>query len=347
MNVTIEDIAKTAGLSGAAISMALRNHPEINPGTCRRVQQIAKIMGYRRNTSARALVTRKHHTVTLVMGSRRYEPMAFLGAYGEIVRAAADRLAQEGYKLLISAEPAGPQEDDRWMPGILQEHSYDGLLVFMPPDPELQRELQSFSGCPYVVIDSPPMEGTSTVVMDEEQQARVLTEYLIKLGHRKIGYVNAIGPSPGHSVQPRLPRIRLREVGYLRAMTDAGLRPSQGNEQTLPVKERLPQLFGGDNSPTALIFYGSGAAYEGIEWLAERGLKVPDDVSVTSITDFPEYRVIGITCPRRRWEEIGSTAVEILLGQLTDPRSEPRSISLMTEVEVRRTTAPPPGTENK
>ncbi|NIA06461.1 MAG: substrate-binding domain-containing protein [Actinobacteria bacterium] len=340
MAVTLADIAEMTGFSRATVSMALRNHPEISSRTCVHLQKIARAAGYRAYASARALSTKRYHTVTFVMGGLQ-NPAILLGSYPECVEGAATRLAEADYKLLLSAQPPRSHKDRDWIPDILREHSYDGLLVFMPPIPHIQQELQNLSGCPYVVVDSPPLEGISTVGMDEEQQARVLTEYLIELGHRKIGFVNAIGTIPGWRPHPR---VHLRELGYLRAMIDAGLRPSQGNEQTIPVIQRLAQLFTGDDRPTALIFYGSGAAYEGIQWLGERGLKVPDDVSVTSITDFPKYRLADITCAKPRWEEIGRTAVEILLGQLTKPANEPRSILLMTDVEVRKTTGPPPGT---
>uniref|UniRef100_UPI003D81C6A6 Ancestral LacI Transcription Factor n=1 Tax=Escherichia coli TaxID=562 RepID=UPI003D81C6A6 len=271
---------------------------------------------------------RRSHTIGVVTtGLSFYGPSQILVG---IERAAREH----GYSLLLATVHEDPDEVEEAI-NTLRERRVDGIIIVAPHNSEEEAQLAQEAGVPPVVFLSAQPPGVPTVSVDQYAGARLATEHLLDLGHRRIALIT--GPQDWLEARERL-------QGWREALAEAGLPPPavlQGDWSAASGYEAARQLLEQPDF-TAIFAANDQMALGVLRALHERGLRVPDDVSVVGFDDIPEsaYFHPPLTTVRQDFEELGRQAVEQLLEMIEGEEPPPPAV-LPPELIVRESTAPP------
>ncbi|GAB3664866.1 LacI family DNA-binding transcriptional regulator [Streptomyces sparsus] len=329
--VTIAAIAQEAGVSVPTVSRVVNNRTDVAPATRARVEELLLRHGYRRRSPS---VGDRAALVDLVFNDLD-SPWAV-----EIIRGVEETTHNAGYGTVVSAIHDREGSARTWMRNLRARASGGVILVTSVLEPVLHEELHRL-GVPLVVVDpaGAPLLPAPTVGATNWAGGMAVAEHLLRLGHRRIGFV--AGPA-------RLLCSRARLDGYRAALEAAGVPLDDGlvvpgdfyHESGFVGCGRLMDL---PEPPTAVFASSDQMALGAIEALRRRGMRVPEDVSVVGFDDLPEVRWSAppLTTVRQPLVEMGKVAARTVLrladgGEVDSPRVE-----LATELVVRASTAPP------
>src|SRR5919198_499295 len=198
--VTMEDVAREAGVSRALVSLVMRESPKVSDERRARVLAAAERLGYRPNAMARGLASRRTRTIGVLLNDLQNPFFA-----------EADEL---DYRLLIGTgrrQPAG----ERRAVGSFFEHRSDGLLLVSPRLP-LNEILAIGRTTPTVVVARPLRAAhVDSITNDDQLGAALAVRHLAELGHRRIAHIDG---GRGAGAAPR-------RTGYVREMKRLGLQP--------------------------------------------------------------------------------------------------------------------------
>jgi len=327
--MTIKDIAKTLGVSHTTVSRALSRNKwhMVREETRRRVERVAEEFSYRPNLLAKGFATGKTGTLGL-LASESYQDQA--GTQIESFLRAAD---ERNYRLLVgmSAEWSSPSPEIDQSAQMEQfiSSGIDGLLVqTMGDEGESERILAAVDDQVPVVTFYYPARGFPGVVLDYAAGFHRATEYLIALGHRRIGFLGENWEGPGHDAA--------RGRGYIKAMTEHGLHPvclPVGRQQTesgyrlsREVKDRFSALL-------CCSDYTAIGVYRG---LGESGIRVPDDVAVVGSgdSDVSAFVTPALTTQSTPTGGIARAAMELMV-KILEGREVACQIVLASNLIVR------------
>ena len=330
--ITIYDVAREAGVSDATVSRVFNNKDNVRASTRERVLKAAKKLGYVANLNARSLAGGKSNIVGLLV------PGLDTTYIGEIVRGIDHELSRAGYELMLYTTRRRGGNESSYLHYIANNLS-DGLLLVVPLLSSTYLQTLSNLNYPYVLIDELDETGNSfSVGATNWQGAYDATQYLIKLGHRKIGFITGI---------PELNSSKERLDGYQTALQDQDLpvisslivhgdymQPS-GYQQALHLLD-LP------DRPTAVFASNDIMALGVMDAIRERGLSIPEDVSVIGFDDIPQASTTHpkLTTVRQPLEQMGRVGVKLLLEQLEHPERPPRRMTLATQLITRDSCQP-------
>ncbi|GIU93507.1 MAG: LacI family transcriptional regulator [Acidimicrobiia bacterium] len=330
--VNIEDVARASGVSVATVSRALRGLPNVSPATRRRVMEVASHMGYRPDPNAARLAAGKTATVGLCVTAI---PIWYTG---QVSAGAEAVLTVAGYDLVLIVV-ADRQTRRRTLgeaAGLAKR--VDGLLmVDIVPTADERVGLQR-AGLPWVMVGAAD-PSTPSVVVDNMGGAAQAARHLLELGHRRIGLISG-GRAAFENSTPRE-----RRDGFVEALAEAGVRfdprlERPGNFSALGGYEAMMALLESSDRPSAVFAMSDEMAIGAARAAAERGLKVPDDLSVVGFDDHELAFAFGLTTIRQPATELGSEGARRLLGLLDGGPGDGR-IVLPTELVVRESTGPP------
>jgi len=330
-NATLKQVAERAGTSVQTVSRVLNGrNKETWPSMAARAERIRRIaqeLDYRPNAAARAVPTGRTGTIALLLASDRrlshLPPQLFSG----IERASAER----DLRLMVATLSDAHLTDEHKMPRLLRELSCDGLLInYHARIPQRLIELVRRHRLPAVWINS--RHEADCVYPDEFEAGHRLTRYLLKQGHRRVAYVDlSHGPS---ELETAAFSVRDRQRGYEQAMAEAGLATQvvRGPER-VPRRGRggyLEQWLAQHEPPTAAVSYGSASALPLLVAARDRGLRVPEDLAITTFGD-ELCDVAGRNLPTMvvPGSVLGQEAVRMLARKVDRPqaRLEPRTLS--------------------
>jgi len=206
--VSIEDIARVAGVSHSTVSRALRDSSLISVEMRERIQELAREMGYTPNAIAQSLLTRQTSTIGLVVTSIS-DPF-----WGDVMKGVEEVARAAGFSVFLSASHNDPDEEMAIIE-TFHRRRVDGILIAASRiTSNNKKRLDSFR-VPTVLINS-QAESEATllnwVAVDDRKGAQLAVEHLLQLGHRSIGYL-------GTNNRPRSNRQRL--LGYQSTMVEA------------------------------------------------------------------------------------------------------------------------------
>jgi DNA-binding LacI/PurR family transcriptional regulator len=211
----------------------------------------------------------------------------------------------------------------------------DGVLVFGAQQHEPLLEVIHRQGIPCVVLGREANKyAISGVERNEGYYAHKATRYLLKLGHRAIGFVGGM---------EQYDFVHNRLAGYRCALHENGIEPHAGWIQLGDGAEGVERLLEVDAVPTALLFVNDTYAAQGLPVIQENGLRIPEDVSVISFDDTRfarEYDPPLTSISYHRYEE-GQWAVKMLVDQITMPYIEKMQMVFQAEFIERESCAPP------
>jgi LacI family transcriptional regulator len=319
--MTINEIARLAGVSTGTVSRVLNNREDVSANTRAAVLDIVKQTGFVPDNAARRLRRGSQQLVGIanVDGALR---RPFFSCLQDAIQEA---FFQNGYAVRVldpsGDDPAAQQSVGFIVPGLHVEDSRPKWLR--------TRRL------PFVTI-GPPMPNVARVVVQDEHGVLEAMAHLIALGHRQIAHLT--GPPFGQDAQRRLSAYRqgLEQAGI--AFDERLVR--DGNFSDMDSYRAIRGLLEAGQSFTAVVAASDEMALGAIQALADVGLRVPHDVSVIGFDDLPfsKFATPGLTTVRQPIREIGHAASQLLVEQVNG--QSPRAIEIETYLVVRHSTAP-------
>lgn len=299
---SIYDVAKHAGVSHMTVSRVLNGHPNIRESTRQRVLLAIQELNYTPSSIARALATKRAMRIGVIIDSPvQYGPSSTLHALEHAARAA-------GYA--ISSYSISDNEDSQIDSGVIElvTQGVDALCVIAPRVSSLHVLRQLITGVPILVVKAEPEASMHTVAVDQHAGAVLAVTHLIELGHRSIAHL--AGPSDWFDALGRL-------QGWRETLEDAGLTvsPALIGDWTSDCGYEFGRSH--DFADATAVFAANDQMGLGlVHGLAERGLRVPEDISVVGFDDLPDARhfLPPLTTVRQDFAALGSLALQLLLA---------------------------------
>jgi LacI family transcriptional regulator len=341
--VTITDIAKETGLSIASVSMILgKKQHRIPLATQKRVETVAKKLGYYPNLQARSLRSKRTRNVGVLIFDIT-DPYCAM-----ILRGIDDSLYESGYMPVLTDLQNNPDRLRECME-MLMGRRVEGLIAIVNPmyrESDILEAVSRFE-VPTVLIGR-KLEKSSfaSVVVDNELGTRVAMEHLYRLGHRRIAFVK--GPQAMSDSIPRWKGIisYAKEVGL--SIDTNLIQEIKGRNSSYEEGFRVTRMLLETGRPfTALVAFDDLTAFAAIGALTDAGRKVPADCSIIGFDDIPgaAYYNPPLTTVRQHLEIQGSIGAEMVKSLLTDPngkREESRHRIVSPMLIVRKSTAVTP-----
>lgn len=327
MNVTIKDIAKKAGVSHTTVSRALNDSPLINPETKERIKEIADQMNYTPNFSAKSLVLDRSYNLGLFFSTldKGTSPNFFY----ETVRGVNNTI-KDKYNLIVR----GIDDYERY--DRITNKRFDGIIVMSQSERDdafiaylLDKRI------PHVVLNRHAGNAAvMNILSDDQQGAYRLVEYLVAQGHKRIATIE--GREGFKSTQQRM-------EGCLRALGKHGVEllpelREQGSYDVESGYAAMRKLLGNRELPTAVFCFNDDMAVGAMKAIAERGLRVPQDISIVGFDDnmFSGFVSPALTTVKRPIEQISRKGAETLLEMIEKKETlNPETIYLHTELVLR------------
>lgn len=332
--VTIGDVAARAQVSVTTVSRVMNDRNGVSEATALHVRDVIEELGYESSLVARSLRNVRTHVIgVLVPGIEPY------GA--ELLKGASLALQGGRYELVVYA--GGMNGEDNWERRSLSRLGgtlTDGVILVAPT-------VEVVAGShPIVAVDS-RVGGSTLPTIDSEnfEGARAATRHLLDLGHRRIGFLAG---------RPDLASARTREAGHRAALAEAGIDFDRqlvqvGNFTEETAEAPAHALLDLADRPTAIFAANDRSAIQVMRTAAERGLCVPEDLSVVGFDNIPESALTEptLTTVDQSIQAMGAEAVRVLLELIERPEDhdplDPVHVRLPTQLVVRRSTAPPVG----
>lgn len=334
---TVLDVAREAGVSAMTVSRVVNGAPGVAAATRQHVQLVVAQLGFVPSSAARSLRTRRSMWIALAFQGAREELQAEPSYVVELQEGVIQRSMEGGYHVAVEVLAA----DSRQAAMQLRQLAPDGVLL-APPLSSSTTALQALRATrmPFVRIAPDTDAGAEpSVRMDDRAAARQMTEYLLSLGHRRIGFVCG---HPDHVASGQ------RLAGFQAALRDWRVRLSQrfvvpGDFTFEGGRRAAGSLLDARGAPPTAIFASNDEMAAGCLAVAhERGLRVPADISVTGFDDTQVASMLypPLTTVRQSIREMGRAATGQLLG-LIDGLTPPQSIRIAHQlVERQSATAP-------
>ena len=332
---TIRDVARACGVAPSTVSNALANKPHVAEATRRQILEVAQNVGYRGSSVARALRTQRTFTIGVLLADIA-NPV-----FPRIVRGIEDVLIRGGCMLYLCNTDGCEEKQLAYMRSLLDGH-VDGLILVSQHtgSEDVMRLLDE--GPPFVLIHRRNrMREFDYVGLDNRAGIALLIDHLVGFGHRRIGFIG--GPRPSTAAEER-------EDAYEAALERHGLRlepdlKQPGDYSIACGRAAADRLLALDRPPTAVIASNDFSALGMITRAAERGVRVPEQLSVTGFDDsfIADLPFANLTTVRQQKRAIGAAAARLLLERITTREARAaREIIFCPELIVRGTTGPPP-----
>jgi LacI family transcriptional regulator len=334
--VTVRAIAAETGLSIATISRVLNGGGNVASDTRERVRRVVERLGDRapepRQRRPPARATRPPVFVRC--------PYLLTDYFGHIVTSIAETLALHGQSMLLDAgDGVVTSTAVRELP---RRHDAYGAVLILPPEPPADLAALAARGYPFVVVDprTAVPRGMVSISAAHFSGAGAVTRHLIELGHRRIGVIT--GPPHWHTRDDRV-------GGHLAALAEVGVLGDPGLMRHGEPATKTGVRAGGElldlrPRPSAIVCFNDKIAVGVMEAAATRGLRVPHDLSVAGFDDIDVSRATTprLTTVRQPLQEMGRTAVTMLMRQFDGHAHEALSMELATRLVVRESTGPVP-----
>lgn len=299
------DVARLAGVSHQTVSRVINGSSSIRPATKERVEQAIRELGYRPNTAARALVTRRSGIIGIIgTGSALYGPSSVQRSVEEAAR------AQGFFTSMVPLAQVTPIALRDALDHLARQ-SVEAIVMIAAQQDALDVVHSADADLPLIVVEGDLSGSGLSVGVDQIAGARHATQHLIDLGHRAIEHV--AGPVSWTEAKGR-------RTGYEEAMRAAGLPPrdSLHGDWTPARGYEIGRELARRGEATAVFVANDQMAIGVLHAFAEAGLAVPHDVSVVGFDDIPEaaYLIPALTTVRQDFHRIGQRAIELVKATL-------------------------------
>jgi LacI family transcriptional regulator len=330
----LADVARLARVSTATVSRTLTQPDKVKPATAARIRQAVQALGYVTHGAARALASRRTHTIGAVI------PTLDNAIFANTAHALQKTLDDAGYTLLLACHEFDAEVEARVTRALI-ERGVDGLVLLgATHHPSVLRMLDT-QQMPYVLTWALDTGGRHPCVGFDNRAAAIrITRHLLELGHREFAMIS--GVTAGNE------RASERLEGVRQALGERGIALAAGRVLQKPYtfsagREGVRELLRAAPQPTAVICGNDVLAIGALAGCQDAGLAVPREISVTGFDDLEIAGVVtpALTTVHFPTAELGSRAAQQLLARLGGKPFEMRT-ELPVELVVRASTAPPP-----
>jgi DNA-binding LacI/PurR family transcriptional regulator len=339
--VTLEHVATAARVSRATASRVVNGDLRVGDQARTAVEAAVHELGYVPNHAARSLVTRRSHSVAVVIP----EPTTQLFGdpfFPRILRGISDGLSDAGLQLVLLM-PQGPADEHRVERFVQAGHTDGVMLLSLHGSQELPDRLRRH-GVPLVVGGRPPSEGCVYVDVDNRGGAGRAVDHLVEIGRRRIATI--AGPQDMAAGSDRL-------TGYRQRIAAAGLAPDESlveiSDFTLGGgRSAMERLLTRAPSLDAVFVASDLMAVGAVSALAAAGLRIPDDVAVVGFDDSQLALTTepNLSSVQQPIAEMGREIVRLLLEEIRAPGGPPRHVVLGTRLVVRGSSTNPIGDDS-
>ncbi|HLI01374.1 MAG TPA: LacI family DNA-binding transcriptional regulator [Acidimicrobiales bacterium] len=335
--VNITTVAAEAGVGVGTVSRVLNGSPQVREATRRRVLDVIGRLDYRPNRVAAALSRGTTSSVS-VMVTDLTRPSVVERLAGVLAV-----LDQHGYDTVVLNVEA-PEQRDRYLTALATQRRADGVIMVSLPLGKAHTDVLGAAGIPLVMVDA-TATGIVRYMIDNVAGGRLATEHLLGLGHRRVAF---LGEATVRSFSFASTELRLR--GYKLARRDAGepaesdvirLVPGRGAE--VSVMEAANELIDLGPRPTAIFAASDVHAMGVLHAVEQRGLRVPEDISLVGFDDVESAALVGLTTVRQPLYESGAQAAKRLCQLMSGEPGSGRNVVLPVELVDRHSTGPPGG----
>lgn len=310
--MTIYDIAKELKVSVATVSKVINNYPDVSAKTRKRIQDFLNKNNFQPNSHAQTLSTKKSWMIGVVyyedtgVGMRHPYFSAVIDAFKKNVEAV-------GYSIHFGSKNSRLMNDN--FLDYFRYRKVDGIVVMCTGTHDQKTVQMVESEIPTLIVDM-YIDGATTVTSDNTNGCKLAIDYLVKNGHTQIAHI------AGSEHENWISNIR--ESGYKKAMKEHNLKIETGYIQYgedfafksgYSAMERLLVL---KQRPTAVFVASDLMAAAAIEAIVDKGLKVPEDISVIGFDDIElaQFLKPKLTTIRQNTEKIGEAAAQLLVDQI-------------------------------
>jgi len=324
--ITIQDVAKAAGVSVSTVSRVLNDKDDVAPETYEKVQGVIEELGYTSSLAARSMRSHNTNVIGLIMPDVEF-PFAI-----EVMKGVNRAISELGYDLIVytggDTRKESTAERERRYISLLNGSVTDGAIVVTPAT-------TTFSTASPVVVIDPNNESPDCLVVIATNHAGALAAmgYLIGLGHRRIGFIGG---------RPELQSAVRRLQGYKDSLHQAGIPMDpeliQAGDYTTDTgfvcAQRLLDL---SHPPTAIFAANDQSAIGVIKAIHRAGLRVPDDISVIGFDNIPEvaYTHPTLTTIDQSIDKMGYVATEMLIRLIRGESLHNHLYKMPTQLIVR------------
>lgn len=325
----LADVAAHAGVSAKTVSRVVNNEANVRPQVREQVMRSVAALGYRPNAAARALVTQRTHQIGLIAtASSLYGPTAGLFSLEQAAWKA-------GYGLTLTTVREASETELEEALHYLVVRGVEGVIVSGVAG-ILHLSSSALAEMPLVSTSPITVDSEKHVLVDSDQVAgtRAAVRHLYNSGHRRIAHL--AGPLSWDSAARR-------RDGWLQELKDLGLHPGPVIEGDWSPKSGYEAALTLDRTAaTAIVVANDHMAMGAIRAFTEKGIRIPDDMSVVGFDDVPEaaYQMVPLTTVRQNFSSVAERSVRELIHLIEGREAEDTSIHLPTELIVRASTAP-------
>ena len=313
--ISIKDIARAAGVSHSTVSRALNDNPLISEPTRSRIKTFAAQMGYTPNAVARSLKAQRSGTIGLALTSLTDPFFADVMAGVEAVAGDA------GLSMFVSATHNDPEREMEIIE-TFHRRRVEGIIVAASRLSNRYRDRLEGIRVPIVLINQHAEESQPmfhAVAFDEFAGAHLIVDYLLSLGHRRIGYLGLGNRQRSNHLRLSGYRAALLEVGITADSTWELVIPSSDiqNQPDIAVgMQHIPALIA--RGVTAIFCYNDRVAVGGLQACRQHAVTVPGDISIAGFDDIvlAKYITPSLTTVRQPRDEMGRLATELILSLL-------------------------------
>lgn len=330
---TMNDVAKTAGVSPVSVSRVINNHPSVKEGTKNLVRNAMQKLSYFPNAAAQAMRTNKTDTIGVIITDIANS------ANGHILQGAGE-VCNNADKLMIATSSGFDINRESQLIDHMQRRRVDGIILQTGHE-ESEELHQMIKNCtvPIVVLDRDLPFEIDNVKCEHYHTAREAVSLLISLGHRRIGIIAAeMTTRPGHDrVKGYRDELESANIPLDETLIRTGSHLSEhGYHETI-------SLMSSDNPPTALFAGGNHLQIGALKAIKALNKKIPDDLSFIGADEATVSALYTppITTINRDMRLLGKKAAELLLSRINKNISdEVRNMLLPSEVILRSSCAP-------
>ncbi|PPF56408.1 transcriptional regulator [Clavibacter michiganensis] len=325
----LKQVAAIAGVSHMTVSRVLSGHPNIKDSTRQKVLKAVDELNYRPNVAARSLVTQRTDRIgVMVESGAEFGPSSTLRAIERAARA-------KGY----SVTSVALRNDQDMTPASAIEHltglGIDALCVIAPRSSSVAMLRTIDIGVPTLVVKSEKDPSFLTVSVDQQAGMAEAVDHLASLGHRDVLHLS--GPLDWLDARSRERAFHARAKSWgmrERPIVIGDWTPDSGYEFAASLTS-VPDF-------TAMVVANDEMALGVIHGLVERGIRVPQDVSIIGFDDLPTARHMlpPLTTIRQDFDKLGTAVAEVVHARIRGEEI-PQRTRIATELIVRESTAPP------
>ena len=313
--VSMKDIAKLCGVSVATVSKALNDYSDVGEATKERIRAVAEEQGYFPNSSARALKTNRTYNLGVLFVDEAHSGLTH-DFFASVLESFKVRAESKGYDITFVNGNASNRRMSYY------EHcryrGVDGVVIACIDfyNPEVQNLIQS--DLPVITIDH-VFDNRSAVLSDNVNGMEELVEYICSMGHERVAYI--------HGADSSVSRNRISS--FYRTMAKRGVNVPDAcvceaqYRDTEATRRLTLELLDLPKPPTCIIYPDDFSALGGINAIRERGLSIPDDISIAGYDGILLSHVLEpkLTTIFQDTAGIGKTAADRLIQEIEHPRT--------------------------